>query len=94
MRPLVTTLRAGALGHLARRMVRAPLLKGRRTVRVGWRGLRLLGFIVRNPKRMLGGIARSAGVVDRPLRTVSATPHDPQQRAIRARVAGTGRTVF
>jgi len=93
MRPLARTLRAGALGHLARRLVRAPLARGRRTVRIGWRGLRLLGFILRNPKRMLGGIARSAGVVDRPLRTVSATPHDPQQRPLRARVAGPGRTV-
>jgi glycosyltransferase involved in cell wall biosynthesis len=93
MRPLVVTLRAGALGHRARSLVRAPLTKGRRIARIGWRGLRLLGFIARNPKRMLGGIARSAGVVDRPLRTVSATPHDPQQRPLRARVAGAGRTV-
>ena len=93
MRPLARTLRAGALGHLAQRLVRTPLTRGRRTTRIAWRGLRLLGFILRNPKRMLGGIARSAGVVDRPLRTVSATPHDAQQRPLRARVAGPGRTV-
>ena len=93
MRPLVRTLRAGALGHLARRLIRAPLAHGGRVLRISWRGLRLLGFILRNPKRMLGGIARSAGVVDRPLRTVSATPHDPQQRPLRARVAGPGRTL-
>jgi len=93
MRPLVRTLRAGAGGHLARRVLRAPAMRGRRAVRIGWRGLRLLGFILRNPRRMLGGIARSAGVVDRPLRTVSATPDDPQLRAIRARVTGHGRTV-
>jgi hypothetical protein len=93
MRPLTRTLRIGALAHLARRLVRAPIARGRRTLRIGWRGLRLLGFIVRNPKRMLGGIARSAGVVDRPLRTVSATPHDPQLRALRSRVTGQGRTV-
>jgi hypothetical protein len=93
MRPLVRTLRIGALGHLVRRLVRAPLTEGTRVTRIAWRGLRLLGFIVRNPKRMLGGIARSAGVVDRPLRTVSATPDDPQLRPLRARVAGPGRTV-
>ena len=93
MGPLTRTLRRGALAHLARRVLRAPLERGRRTLRIGWRGLRLLGFIVRNPRRMLGGIARSAGVVDRPLRTVSATPDDPQLRAIRSRVAGSGRTV-
>ena len=93
MRPLVRTLRRGALGHLVRRTLRAPVAEGRRVARIGWRGLRLIGFIVRNPRRMLGGIARSAGVVDRPLRTVSASPHDPQQRALRARVAGPGRTV-
>jgi O-antigen biosynthesis protein len=93
MRPLARTLRVGALGHLALRLVRAPLAEGSRVARIVWRGLRLLGFIVRNPKRMLGGIARSAGVVDRPLRTVSATPHDPQQRPLRARVTGPGRTV-
>lgn len=93
MRPLVRTLRAGALVHLARRSVRTPAARASRVVRIGWRGLRLLGFIVRNPKRMLGGIARSAGVVDRPLRTVSATPHDPQLRPLRARVAGGDRTV-
>ena len=93
MRPLVRTLRVGALGHLVRRLVRAPVNEGARALRVAWRGLRLLGFIIRNPKRMLGGIARSAGVVDRPLRTVSATPNDPQLRPLRARVAGPGRTV-
>ena len=93
MRSLVRTLRIGALGHLVRRIVRAPVARAGRTVRIAWRGLRLLGFIVRNPKRMLGGIARSAGVVDRPLRTVSATPHDPQQRPLRARMSGPGRTV-
>ena len=93
MRPLVRTLRWGALGHLLRSSVSAPVTRGRRVVRIGWRGLRLLGFIVRNPKRMLGGIARSAGVVDRPLRTVSATPHDPQLRPVRSRVTGPGRTV-
>jgi hypothetical protein len=93
MRPLARTLRRGALAHLARRTLRAPLTRGRRTLRIGWRGLRLLGFIIRNPKRMLGGIARSAGVVDRPLRTVSATPHDPQLRPLRSRVTGPGRTV-
>jgi O-antigen biosynthesis protein len=93
MRPLARTLRVGALGHLALRLVRAPLAEGSRVARIVWRGLRLLGFIVRNPKRMLGGIARSAGVVDRPLRTVSATPHDPQQRPLRARVTGPGRTL-
>jgi len=93
MRPLIRTLRRGALAHLARRTLRAPLAQARRTLRIVWRGLRLLGFIVRNPKRMLGGIARSAGVVDRPLRTVSATAHDRQLRAIRARVTGRGRTV-
>ena len=93
MRPLVRTLRRGALGHLMRRTVRTPVTEGRHLVRIGWRGLRLLGFIIRNPRRMLGGIARSAGVVDRPLRTVSATPHDPQLRALRARVTGPGRTV-
>jgi O-antigen biosynthesis protein len=93
MRPLVRTLRRGALGHLLRRVLRAPATRGLRIVRIGWRGLRLLGFILRNPRRMLGGIARSAGVVDRPLRTVSATPHDPQLRALRCRVAGSGRTI-
>ena len=93
MRPLARTLRAGALGHLAGRTVRAPATRGRRVVRIAWRGFRLLGFIVRNPRRMLGGIARSAGVVDRPLRTVSATPHDPQLRALRSRVTGNGRTI-
>jgi O-antigen biosynthesis protein len=93
MRPLTRTLRWGAAGHLARAVVRAPATRGRRIVRITWRGLRLLGFIARNPKRMLGGIARSAGVVDRPLRTVSATPTDPQLRPLRARVAGAGRTV-
>jgi len=93
MRRLTRTLRRGAAAHLVRRILRAPLGQGQRTLRVGWRGLRLLGFIARNPKRMLGGIARSAGVVDRPLRTVSATPHDPQLRAIRSRVTGAGRTV-
>lgn len=93
MRPLVATLRRGALAHLARRLVRAPAARTSRVLRIGWRGLRLLGFIVRNPKRMLGGIARSAGVVDRPLRTVSATPNDPQLRPLRARVAGGERTV-
>jgi hypothetical protein len=93
MRPLARTLRRGALANLVRRTLRAPLTRGRRTLRIGWRGLRLMGFIVRKPKRMLGGIARSAGVVDRPLRTVSATPHDPQLRALRSRVTGPGRTV-
>jgi O-antigen biosynthesis protein len=93
MQPLVRTLRWGALGHLARRLLRAPAMRGRRVARIGWRGLRLLGFILRNPRRMLGGIARSAGVVDRPLRTVSATPHDPQLRALRSRVTGGGRTI-
>jgi O-antigen biosynthesis protein len=93
MRPLVRTLRWGALGHLVRSGVRAPAARSQRGVRIAWRGLRLLGFIARNPKRMLGGIARSAGVVDRPLRTVSATPHDPQLRPVRARVAGSGRTI-
>ena len=93
MRPLVRTLRRGAFGHLLRGAVRAPATRGRRTARIGWRGLRLLGFIARNPKRMLGGIARSAGVVDRPLRTVSATPHDRQLRPVRSRVTGPGRTV-
>mgnify|MGYP003564081049 CR=1 FL=1 len=93
MGPLVRTLRRGALAHLARRAVRTPTARTARVVRIGWRGLRLLGFIVRNPRRMLGGIARSAGVVDRPLRTVSATPHDPQLRPLRARVAGGPRTV-
>jgi O-antigen biosynthesis protein len=93
MQPLVATLRRGALGHLVRRVLRAPAARARRLVRVGWRGVRLLGFIVRNPKRMLGGIARSAGVVERPLRTVSATPDDPQLRALRSRVTGGGRTI-
>ena len=93
MRPLVRTLRVGALGHLGRRILRAPVARATRVVRIGWRGLRLLGFILANPRRMLGGIARSAGVVDRPLRTVSATAHDPQLRALRARVTGPGRTV-
>lgn len=93
MRPLVLTLRRGALGHLLRGAVRAPATRGRRVARISWRGLRLLGFIARNPRRMLGGIARSAGVVDRPLRTVSATPNDPQLRAVRSRVTGPGRTV-
>ncbi len=93
MRPLVRTLRRGALGHLTVRLVRTPATRGRRIARIGWRGLRLLGFIVRNPKRMLGGIARSAGVVDRPLRTVSATAYDTQLRALRSRVVGAGRTI-
>jgi len=93
MRPLVRTLRRGALGHLARRLLRAPATRGSRVLRIAWRATRLAGFIVRNPRRMLGGIARSAGVVDRPLRTVPATPNDPQLRALRARVTGPGRTV-
>jgi O-antigen biosynthesis protein len=92
-RALLRTLRVGALTHLGHRIVRAPLTTGRRWLRLTVRGLRLLGFIARNPRRMLGGIARSAGVVDRPLRTVSATVHDPQQRAIRAQLVGAGRSV-
>jgi len=93
MRPLTRTLRAGAVGHLVRRVVRAPLAGGRRLARLAWSALRLIGFILRNPRRMLGGIARSAGLIDRPLRTISATPHDPQQRPLRARVVHRGRTV-
>lgn len=38
MRPLVRTLRAGALGHLVRRTVRAPATRARRTLRMAWRG--------------------------------------------------------
>ena len=93
MRRLTATLRIGARAHLVRRILRAPASRGARALRISWRGLRLLGFIVRNPRRMLGGIARSAGVVDRPLRTVPTTPNDPQLRALRARVSGPGRTV-
>jgi hypothetical protein len=93
VRPLTRTLRRGAILHLARRAMRAPALRGARSARIAWRGLRLLWFIARNPRRMLGGIARSAGVVDRPLRTVSPTPDDPQERAIRARVTSDGRTI-
>jgi len=93
LRALSRTLRAGALLHLARRAARAPLLRARRTIRIAGRVLRLLGHIVRNPRRMLGGIARSAGIVAQPLRVVPASAHDPQQRVLRARVAGSGRTV-
>ena len=93
LRALSRTLRVGALLHLARRGARAPLLRARRTSRIAARVLRLLGHIVRNPRRMLGGIARSAGIVAQPLRIVPASAHDPQQRVLRARVAGSGRTV-
>jgi hypothetical protein len=93
MRPLMRTLRRGALLHLAQRVVRSPAAQARRALGITRRSVRLLGFIVRNPKRMLGGIARSAGIVDRPLRVVRATPNDEQLRPLRARVTGTGRTV-
>jgi O-antigen biosynthesis protein len=93
LRSLTRTLRAGALLHLARRGARAPLHRIRATSTVAARVLRLVGHIVRNPRRMLGGIARSAGIVAQPLRTVSATAFDPQQRVLRARIAGPGRTV-
>jgi O-antigen biosynthesis protein len=93
LRGLARTLRAGALLHLARRLARAPLHRIRRTGALTGRVLRLLGHIVRNPRRMLGGIARAAGIVAQPLRTVSATPLDPQQRPLRARIDGSGRTV-
>lgn len=92
LRSLSRTLRAGALLHLAQRSVRAPLRRMRRTVAIVGRVLRLLGHIVRNPRRMLGGIARSAGIVAQPLRTVSPTAMDPQQRELRARITGPGRT--
>jgi O-antigen biosynthesis protein len=92
-RALARVLRAGALVHLSRRLARAPGARIRRTLTLTSRALRLLGHVARNPKRMLGGIARNAGIVDQPLRIVSPTAHDPQLRPLRARVTGAGRTV-
>jgi hypothetical protein len=92
-RPLARVLRAGALAHLARRLARAPGARIRRALTLTTRALRLLGHVARNPKRMLGGIARNAGIVDQPLRIVSPTALDPQLRPLRARVTGSGRTV-
>lgn len=93
MRPLLRTLRAGAMLHLARRCVLAPVARGRRVARLTWRGLRLLTYVVRNPRRMLGGIARNAGIIDQPLRVVTATALDPQLRPLRARITARPRTV-
>ncbi len=93
LKPLARTLRAGALLHLARRSARGPGQRIARALRLTRRVGRLVVHIVRNPRRMLGGIARSAGIVDQPLRTVSASPLDPQQRPLRARLSGPGRTI-
>ena len=93
LRPLARTLRAGALLHLAGRTVRGPVRRVARLLRLTRRVARLALHIVRNPRRMLGGIARSAGIVDQPLRTVSASALDPQQRPLRARLSGPGRTI-
>jgi hypothetical protein len=93
LRPLARTLRAGALLHLAGRAVRSPVRRAGRLLQLSRRVARLVVHIVRNPRRMLGGIARSAGIVDQPLRTVSASALDPQLRPLRARLTGPGRTV-
>ena len=93
LEPLARTLRAGALLHLVRRSLRGPTQRVGRLLRLTRRVARLAVHIVRNPRRMLGGIARSAGIVDQPLRTVAASALDPQQRPLRARLSGPGRTI-
>lgn len=92
-RDLALVLRAGALARLAARSLRAPAVRLRRATTLTGRLLRLIGHVLRDPKRMLGGIARNAGIVDRPLRVVSPTPHDPQLRPLQARITEAPRTV-
>lgn len=90
---LALVLRAGALARLATRSLRAPAVRLRRASILTGRLLRLVGHVIRHPKRMLGGIARNAGIIDRPLRVVSPTAHDPQLRPLHARITESPRTV-
>jgi hypothetical protein len=90
---LVRTLRRGALAHALRRWSRAPIARVRRSGRLVWRTLRLAGVVLRDPRRMLGGIARNAGIVDQPLRIVPATSLGLQARPLRVRVSAGPRTL-